>query len=111
MPRAPQGLGPGEVFRSVDSNSSVMRESAADPHAGLQGPQLLEAFRPFERGRRQRGDPEQRLAAIAVESEMRETRSIGWYAPQLGSAIERDVGAGEVERIAVRGPDHLHHVR
>ena len=75
MPHAAFGVAGDEgriVGRRIDAGGGVVDDADQDRAAGLQHAELLELLGLFERRRRQRGDFEQRLAAIGVDAEVLE---------------------------------------
>src|SRR4051794_25196902 len=95
---------PGKIRRGVDPEQSGLDDRHVDAHAGLERPQLLEAFAPLERARRQRHEALERGAPIGVEADVMIMRP---RPPGRGRA-------GEIERaqpvFSDWRADHLDHV-
>src|SRR5690606_7022000 len=47
-PRRQQGAGPGEIGRSINAERNRVNERGVDPHARLEGTQLLQPLAPFQ---------------------------------------------------------------
>src|SRR5436305_7218492 len=72
-----------EILGRVDATRHRVHDGHVDPHAGLDGPELLELFLPLQRGRRQPDKTPQRGAAIGIKADMVIARPV---APRRSSA-------------------------
>ena len=77
-----------------------------DPDAVFERPQLLQGLGPLHRGGRERGEPQQAVAAVDVEADVSPRRRGG-----AAVARERDRGARKIHREAVAIDDHFRDVR
>src|SRR5260370_26221862 len=59
-----------EIGRGIDAAGHRVDDGDVDPHAGLQGPELLEFFLALERRGRQLDEALQRRAAIGIEADV-----------------------------------------
>src|SRR5260370_34734958 len=92
-----------EIGRGIDAAGHRVDDGDVDPHAGLQGPELLEFFLALERRGRQLDEALQRRAAIGIEADVMVARPI---APWRRGA--REVQRAQPSR-ADRRADRLHH--
>src|ERR1700722_9361805 len=79
---APGGF---KIGRRIDAARHRVHDGDVDPHPGLERPQLLELFLPFQRRGGQRYEALQRRAAIGIEPDMMVARPV---APRGGCAGE-----------------------
>src|SRR4051812_32832370 len=94
-----------EIGRGVDAPRYGIDDGDVDPHAGLDGAQLLELFLPFEGRGRQRHKTLQRRAPVSIKANVVIARPLAMRGGRPGK-IQR----AQPPR-AQRRADHLHYVR
>ena len=95
----------GEVGGSIDTERYGVNERDVNAHACLERTKLLKLLAPFERRRRERDETAKRFAPIGIDADVVVERA---FAVRRSSPGEIE---GAQDPAAMRGADHLHHIR